>query len=702
MDDLLEYKQDLVNRIRLESNDSALFEEEGFFKVSTDMMSEAGILDNVAPAAYRNSSKGMKVDGYSWNELERTLTGIVVSYDGDEDYIGTISRADILKLSKNVERFVSKIDDPKFLDSLEESTDRVVAEEMAEYLDQVLKYRVVVLTDNRLSDRVKKIEAEPIRGTATNIEVWALERIRSLDESETESEPFTVDFSGICDGLQTLPANVDQTGASTYLCVMPATVLSKLYDEFGQRLLEANVRTFLDFRSSVNNGIRKALLSEPQNFFSYNNGLTCTATSIVTEQRGENTVITSLDNMQIVNGGQTTAAIYFAPKEKGGIGDRLYKDIDLEKVYVQMKLTVIYDESIQDILKSNISQYANTQNSIQKSDLVSNHPFHLNLEKLSRSIPMPAGKAGVSTKWFYERARGQYGTKIRALKGPRKRQFELEYPKSQKFVKTEMAKYENTWRMKPYEVKKGNEANLKLLGSVIVEEYEKDESQFKHSFYKDLISKSILFKESDAGIAKSAWYKEDRGLKAETVTYTIAYLRHKLKEKKEDINLSRIFNNQSLSDTLLMQVIYLARLIREKIQDPDFRGGVSNPSEFCKSKRGWDLIAKLDLPIDLLDPRDILSVEEQREQQEEKSELDKAGAQIEAQTGIMDVTKEEWSAIKDFYLKQGYPNSHKNVSLPNLCYLMYLGRGLPTDKQSAEAIRIRKQAYKEGFDFINN
>ncbi|KZY40861.1 hypothetical protein A3733_22930, partial [Pseudoalteromonas shioyasakiensis] len=527
MEQLLQFKDELINGVKLSAEKDLCFEEEKFFELVSESISEAGILDNIEYHPYRNTNKYMKIDGYSWNPLEKTLSGIITDYEDLEDIL-TITKTDLVKLGKNVSRFLEKIDDEVFLNSLEESTDRVIANSMNFYLPDVLKFRVVVLSTRKLSDRVKKVAIEEIRNKPTSIEIWDLERLKTLSESGTENEPFSIDFLNICNGLHNLPANTEDEGTHTYLCVMPGKVLSEIYDEFGQRLLEANVRTFLDFRSSVNNGIRRALLTEPENFFAYNNGLTCTATNVEFSDVGGGRVISKLDNLQIVNGGQTTASIYFAPREKGGIGDRLYKDIDLDKVFVQMKLTVIHDEDKIENLKSRISQYANTQNSIQKSDLVSNHPFHRNLEKLALSIPMPAGESGLSTKWFYERARGQYTTRSRALTKAQKERFMLEFPKSQKFSKTDMAKYENTWRMNPHEVKKGAQANLKLLGEVISEEYDKDDTQYKHVFYRELIAKAILFKNADSTIIKSDWYKEEKGFKAEAVTYTLAFLRYLL------------------------------------------------------------------------------------------------------------------------------------------------------------------------------
>ena len=141
---------------------------------------------------------------------------------------------------------------------------------------------------------------------------------------------------------------------------------------------------------------------------------------------------------------------------------------------------------------------------------------------------MPAGDGAVSTQWFYERSRGQYATKLRALNADGRRRFERQFPKAQLFSKTDLAKYENTWRMNPHIVKKGAQANLKLLGAEIHKEYEAKPEQFEVAFFRDLIAKAILFKEVDKAVSQSDWYQEERGFKAEAVTFAIASVRKRL------------------------------------------------------------------------------------------------------------------------------------------------------------------------------
>jgi hypothetical protein len=670
-----------------------------------DLLGETGILDNVEYCPYRNTIRGIKIDGYSWNPLEKTISVIVVNYTNELDVINTLTNTEISTIGNRVTRFFESIQDPNFIKSLEVTDPgRIAAEEILKYCPEAIKFRIVLITDEVLSTRVKKVQIEKILDKDTSIEIWDLERLKSLDQSSSDHEEFTVDLKVLGGNIKALPANTLENGVSTYLAIMPGNLLSAIYNEFGQRLLESNVRTFLDFRAGTNKGMRKTLLTEPDNFFAYNNGLTVTATSIKKEIINGELVITELENMQIVNGGQTTAAIYFSPREKGGIKgeDREYyfRDIDLNKVFVQMKLTVVGERDTAEAMKEMIAKYANSQNSIQESDLESNHPFHLNIETRSRKQTMPAGEDGISTKWFYERARGQYSTLMRALIGPKKRKFEAEYPKKQLFTKVDMAKYENTWRMLPHIVKKGAQANLRALGAVILKEFEKNEDQFGGAFYQSLIAKMILFRQSDTAIMQSDWYQADKGFKAETVTYTLALLRYLLMAKGKDINLDRIYQNQSISKTLSSFIVYLAEQVRKNILDLDFREGVANPSEFCKSEKGWLKFQQMNVDLSSLDNADTINKDQIQDRDKETKELNKASKSISYFEQVMMISAKEWELIAKFNSEQ-YPPEHANVGIPKTCALFHTTGKVPSDKQLKLAIEIKNKAYEEGFEFIS-
>jgi hypothetical protein len=703
MDDLFEYKKKLYNAISIDSDANEIFPEESYFTYVSDILSDSGILDNVEYSPFRRTKTGIRIDGYSWNALEKTICGIVVDFSSVPDVIETLTNTQIGDIGKRVTRFFEGIGSKAF-DKLEVTDPgRTVASALAPYLEDALKFRVVLFTDQVLSIRIKKLAIEDILGKNTSIEIWDLERLKNLEASDSEYEEFTVNVQELGGGIRALPANASEHGFSTFLGVMPAQLLSAIYDEFGQRLLESNVRTFLDFRAGTNRGMRKSLVVEPEHFFAYNNGITVTATAIETRQEDGQLIITSLDNMQIVNGGQTTAAIYFSPREKGGIkgADRMYNysDIDLSKVYVQMKLTVIDDKETSDVMKANIATFANSQNSIQQSDLVSNHPFHLNIETRSRKQLMPAGKNGLSTKWFYERARGQYSTQLRALSASQQRKFEGEYPKKQLFNKTDMAKYENTWRMKPYLVKKGAQANLKALGAAIIKEFDADESAFGPSFFNDLVAKMLLFRIVDSAILQADWYKEERGLKAEIVTYSIALLRHSLLQKKKDINLSSIYLNQGVSDSLLEVLVSTAQIVRMNITNIEFTGGVTNPSEFCKSEKGWMKIQAIRIEYSALRGSDLLSADEVRGVKEENRDINEAAQSITGYEFVLAISAAEWDLIAEFNAGT-YPPSHANVGIPRKCASVHKFGTIPSVRQMQMAKEIRTAAYDAGFDYV--
>jgi hypothetical protein len=156
-----------------------------------------------------------------------------------------------------------------------------------------------------------------------------------------------------------------------YLAIIPGEVLAKLYKEYSNELLESNVRAFLGQAGTFNKGIRDTIRTKPQMFLPYNNGITATAERVETQIIDNQLVITKLNDFQIVNGGQTTASLFHT--------QRKFKDADLSKIYVQMKLTVIKDKEQKNIEVPNISRFANSQNKVTELDLSSNNPYLINL-----------------------------------------------------------------------------------------------------------------------------------------------------------------------------------------------------------------------------------------------------------------------------------------------------------------------------------
>jgi hypothetical protein len=271
--------------------------------------------------------------------------------------------------------------------------------------------------------------------------------------------------------------------------------------------LESNVRSFLQFRGKINKGIRKTINEDPSMFFSYNNGITATAEYIEFDQKNE---ITKLKNFQIVNGGQTTASLF---------NTRKIDKVSLDDIFVQMKLTIIDDDKVNDIVP-NISKFANTQNKVSDSDFFSNDVYHVRIEEKSRRIwaPIKSGELK-GTKWFYERAKGQYLEVQSKLTDAQKKEFKATNPQSQMFTKTDLAKYMMVWEHLPYIVSLGAQKNFDKFGEIIVPRWNKNDKEFNDVYYQHAIAKAIIFKECDGIVYNQLWYG---GYKANIVAYTLS------------------------------------------------------------------------------------------------------------------------------------------------------------------------------------
>ena len=309
-------------------------------------------------------------------------------------------------------------------------------------------------------------------------------RATASSEPEVIEVDLVNDFGG---SLPVLPARQFEGDHESYLAVVPGQVLSEIYDRWGARLLEQNVRVFLQARSKVNRGIRDTLVHEPDMFFAYNNGITATAEDVEISNDGGSLMLCGLRNFQIVNGGQTTASIHAAMRKK----------VDISQTFIQMKLSVVNaDRAVKLVPK--ISECANSQNRVVASDFFANHPFHVRVEGFSRRIyaPSPDGTFSQS-KWFYERARGQFADARGYLTTAQRRKFDIEFPRRQRFNKTDLAKFLNVWEGRPHEVSLGAQKNFAAFARRIGQAWKKRPDDFSEAWYREAIAKAIVFRATE-------------------------------------------------------------------------------------------------------------------------------------------------------------------------------------------------------------
>lgn len=458
-------------------------------------------------------------------------------------------------------------------------------------------------------------EKEKIEITDADVFVhtWDVARLFKINESNSVHEPIGIEFESFTEagkGLQCLQVPSIDEMYDCYLAIVPGEILAKLYKEYSNELLESNVRAFLGQAGKFNKGIRDTIRTKPQMFLPYNNGITATAESVETTIVDNQLLITKLNDFQIVNGGQTTASLYHTQKK--------FKDADLSKIFVQMKLTVIKDIEQKNIEVPNISRFANSQNKVSELDLSSNNPYFIQIENLSRKkyVVNPENK-NQSLLWFFERANGQYRETLNKQTPAQQKKFKEQNPSNLKFVKSDIAKFINGWELEPHFIAQGSQKNFIHYTKKITDLVSKNKLPGEN-FYRKLIANAILFKVTDKLFGrKNVDAIGDTNLKALSVAYTISYL-HYLTENRLD--LWKIYEEQRTDDFLNGHILKLLIFVYNHMIT---EASGSLISEYAKRQSSWDKLRNTLYSEDLTKTlNSYLISEEEKLQRENEKEID--------------------------------------------------------------------------------
>lgn len=560
------------------------WEAQDFFTVvMLEYLEDAGEIESPIICPFRGY--GLQLNAYSFSE-DYDNVDIFVSLFNESDTIQSVSRNDIDAAIKRAIQLFRKATNDLHASFEKDNDTYEFAISVHNYKSDFKTARIIALTNGN----VKPLSLDNLNfdGVSISFSVWDMDRLYYCTTSGKMRETIEVDFSESF-GL-TIPCVENSTSEkySVYLAIISGDLLASIYAQHGPRLLERNVRSFLQAKGAVNKGIRDTLKNEPDMFLAYNNGISVTAESVevIRDENGKPS-IKMIRDMQIVNGGQTTASIFSAKKDKK-------TDADLSRVYVQMKLSVINSAQNMDEIVPKISAFANTQNRIQMADFSANDPFHRKIEELSRITWAPAQSGQKPMNWFYERARGQYSDMLsKETTALRRKTFREQYPL---FSKTDLAKYENTWDQLPFEVSEGAQKNFRKFtvrlgerGSFIPDE----------KYYKRLIAKAILFRRTEKLVEAQKY----GGYRANIVTYTLAFLSYKTAQR---IDLEDIWRTQALSTDLEESIISISKLVHRSITNPP---SGANIGEWCKKPNCWEEIKSLEYEITEALDKALLSVD---------------------------------------------------------------------------------------------
>lgn len=445
--------------------------------------------------------------------------------------------------------------------------------------------RLLLFTDAEASQADLVPDEE--RADGLRLELWDIVRLYRASQANQATEVIEIDVKKVLGHpIPCLPMPEQPEEYEAYLAIIPGKALAELYERYGGRLMELNVRSFLQARGKVNGGIRKTLLEEPANFMAFNNGISATVNKVTVERMANGSQgITYLRGLQIVNGGQTTASIHSVmKKDKGELGE----------VFVPMKITVLQEEQYDDFVPR-ISKYANTQNVIQMADFSANNEFHVELERCANTIWCP-GERG---RWFYERARGAYQVALARAGTPlQQKRFKTEVPPSRKLSKTDVARCLVVWEQKPHRVCEGAQKNfVKFMEERISKGlYPKPDDPF----FRTMVAKHILFRDTQ-DVVKRAGVEAYR---AQVTAYLVSYLSWITAEKKYVVDFRAIWHRQGLSPELRGLLSSWAMPMCDALIHS---AGKRNVTEWCKKEGCWTWLRSiaLQLPDESSLPPDI-------------------------------------------------------------------------------------------------
>lgn len=641
-------------------------------------------------------NRQLRIHGFTELDDADGTIGLVIGKWSDSDEPETLSTTLVNQLSGWLESFVLEAIESRLNERIAEANPAyALACQLQDMGKKINRIRLHIFSNQPLTQRFKEEQFGIVAGIPIERHIWDLQRLKAMYESTREREAVEISLSDFgCDGIPCIEAaRTDRL--RSFLCVMDATLLADLFERYGSRLLEGNVRSFLGMKGGINKGIRSTIQDSPSLFFAYNNGIAATAANLTVENVDGRHLMTGLVDFQIVNGGQTTASILNARKR-----DRL----SLSGVTVQMKLTEVSRDDAHDLIPK-IAQFANTQNKVAVADFFANHPFHIKIEEISRRLQVPA-KAGarVQSKWFYERSRGQFQNERLYLTDAKKKAFDLEYPTEQLINKTDLAKYDCAWREKPHWVSLGAQKNFtkfadqfssKILDISESEYWNKISPNYGEAYYQQIVSVAFLWKQTETIVStgRGDWYEGD--YRPQIVAYSLSLLFHSLRRSDNEFDLGQVWKRQSIDNMLENCIRNLAIAVQKELLTPP--QGMTNVGEWSKKEACWERIRQLSIPCTQQIENWIVSKEEFKRTQTDGRKNGMQDDGISLQEKILDLTKVGyWTALLRWNQAKKLLTTTE-LNLVNKASTLQSFMNINNEKDWRKLLKIREQCEEEGF-----
>ena len=680
-----EFRKEFIESVKAKASADHDFQLSAFVDAAVETLVDAGEITDFEACHYRGvgaRKRSLWVDGFSFDDVDGSFRLIVADWTG-EDETATLTQSDAKTILGRATAFIEEARAGKIHDEVDLSTEvSGLSRSLYERRTGTTRYRIYLVSDSKLSEKVKDWPEGEIGGVPVEFHIWDVSRIHRVAESKTGRDDLQVDFTKYHEGgIPCLAASIDTNEYKAYLCVIPAKVLADLYNEYGSRLLEGNVRSFLSAKGKVNKGIRNTLVNEPGMFFAYNNGIAATATEVEVEDGRRGLRLLKATDLKIVNGGQTTVSLANAITADPAT---------LEGVFAQVKLSVVSPEKSGEVIPL-IAKYANSQNKVSEADFFSNHEFHRRIEQISRRAWAPAvGGAQHETHWFYERARGQFINEQSKLTRPEKHKFLAQNPRGQLITKTDLAKVENAWRCLPHTVSLGAQKNFMAFAVWITELWEKSNAHFNDEYFRRIVGKTILFRQCEKIVSQQDWYQG--GYRANIVAYAVAKLSAILDDAGKAIDYAELWSQQVLSPALERQLATTAKSVFDVIVTPPT--GIQNVTEWSKKELCWQRVHQLAVPILAELGRELLDEEADRSRRDEARTAQGAENRIAAQIDVMNLGSAFWSELLAWSRSR---NLLSGEQFKMLSIAAKMPMAIPTERQSIRLLELKVAMEGEGF-----
>lgn len=704
--DIEEYRKQFIDELRFNAEHEGTEPETQFIEKYLSDLEEIGELNDPIPMSVEmrgSRNRLLAFDAYAYDEADGALILIASDFTNERDSTPTLTNSRIEDIYTHMLNFLDECVQGNICKYCDDSDPAlIIANEFRKKIGkgllstEILRFKFFILSNATLSKQVKNLSKPEFLGRPVELNVWTLERFYQTFASNSSEiiEIDTTDFG--CDGIQCLKADIGvDSEYDAYLGIVPGKFLADIYLKYGSKLLQGNVRAFLSVRGKVNKGIRDTIINHPENFFTFNNGIAVVARSV--SFSADKTQIVHFKDLQIINGGQTTASLANAIiKKEARYGmDNLYVPMKLTVLNVENDLSEEQVEQYNSITKT-ISQCANSQNAVSEADFFSNHPFHVLMEKLSKKVMAPPVNGNpYQTIWFYERSRGKWEQEQMKLTPAQKKKFCEMHPKNQVIKKEKLAKCYNTILMNPHQVCQSSAINFNRFAGVIEKIYDENRDSINENFFRKCVSSVILFDTLDGLISKASWYPKG-GNKAQIVPYTIAKLMT-LIPKGKDIDWRYIWQKQTLYPELAEELLRLAYCTHNFLMD-QANGGIVRT--ISRTQAVWKNFQDYKYTLGETFLSTLVPIEETINAERAAKRAHKFDAAIDASVEIFNLGANYWMKVYNDLMKENVL-SYGDCSFIKGIADYIVKQNLPSASQCKRLVKIVNKAEDKGYIMPN-